>query len=355
MKHAQNTPELVLDPVSEGDLCMLRLGAYNPLKSFSDSLNYHSILENMRLENGVVWPVPLVLPVPLKTLPHMEHANTITLKISSGACAAFLNDCSFFKRDLEKEAYGIYGTSNKEHPGVASLLESSPYAATGTLQWNTDWMLPYESTSTVRALCSSYKWKKIVGFQTRNPIHKAHAYLIRCALEACDGLLLQPLAGYTLASDIPFDIRMQCYTSFVQQHLPPKRTHLAPLPAPMRYAGPKEAVLHAIIRRNYGCTHFIVGRDHAGVGNFYGTYAAQEIFETLPDLGIAVLCYENAFFCTQCSHMATLKTCPHSPAHHVHLSGSAVRAYLEQGKKLPSEFTYDSIASILASWKNPTP
>jgi len=343
-----------LDPFHLSELDNIASGLYSPLTEFMNAESYNSVLESMRLPDRTVWPIPIVLPVE-EAIADSLHANdTIRLTDTNGTGYGIMNVGGLFTRDRKREAQAVYGTTDGAHPGVARmyaepttlvageihLLKRVPVSAAG------EYHLDPQQT---RQAFGERGWKTIVAFQTRNPIHRAHEYLLKCALEIVDGLFINPLVGETKEGDIPASVRMECYHAVIDNYLPQDRVLLGTFPAPMRYAGPREAIFHAICRKNYGCTHIIIGRDHAGVGNYYGTYEAQEIFDrfTADEIGIVPLKFEHAFYCKKCGQMATTKTCPHGNEDHVFLSGTKVRTLLQEGKNLPPTFTRPEVASIL--------
>ena len=344
---ARTLPRLEVGQRELSDLFMLATGALAPLDSFMGQQDYESVVSNGRLASGHPFTIPIVLRT--EVAPTKERVALFT----GDQPAGILTVTSAFKTAHGEEARSVYGTDDAAHPGVRVLKESGRWAVEGNviaLAHPTSGFPDYDLTpKQVRAVKEERKWKTMVGFQTRNPVHRAHEYLQKVALESVDGLLLHPLVGETKSDDIPASVRMSCYEELLRGYFPPDRVLLATNPAWMRYAGPKEAVFHAIVRRNYGCTHFIVGRDHAGVGSYYDTYAAHRIFDQYApgELGIEILRFEHTFYCSACGGMASTRTCPHPADLHKTLSGTAVRKLLAEGKDLPEEFTRPEVARVL--------
>jgi len=344
---AHTLPRLEVGQRELSDLFMLATGGLSPLDSFMAAEDYESVISSGRLAGGHPFTIPIVLRAAA-----VPSADRIALFIGDQP-AGIIEVTSAFRTDPEAEAVAVYGTNDDAHPGVRVLKDSGHWAIAGSvvaLAHATSGFPEYDLTpAQVRAVKVERRWKTMVGFQTRNPVHRAHEYLQKVALETIDGLLLHPLVGETKSDDIPASVRMSCYEELLRGYFPPERVLLATNPAWMRYAGPKEAVFHAIVRRNYGCTHFIVGRDHAGVGSYYDTYAAHRIFDEYEpgELGIEILRFEHTFYCTACGGMASSRTCPHPATEHKTLSGTAVRKLLADGEDLPPEFTRPEVAKVL--------
>ncbi len=352
-KEATSLQSIVISKRVLCDLEMIAIGAFSPLKGFVDKKDYESIINNMRLANSLIWPIPITLQVNEEDYQKVKNQKRIALKDDSNETVAILSLKEIYQPDLEKEAQSVFKTTDKNHPAVKYLFEAGKYYLAGdvkVLKHTYDEFPEYNlGCAKTRAAFQEKGWKRIVAFQTRNPVHRAHEYLLKVALETVDGLLLHPTMGETKGDDIPANIRMKCYQTILEKYFPKNRTLLVIMPASMRYAGPKEAILHALIRKNYGCTHFIVGRDHAGVGNYYGTYDAQKIFDEFKpeELGITTIFFEHSFWCKSCGGMASFKTCPHDASNHVTLSGTKVREMLKNGEIPPIEFTRPEIAKIL--------
>ncbi|OCQ94685.1 sulfate adenylyltransferase [Oscillatoriales cyanobacterium USR001] len=356
---AVTLPRVQLDDRSLSDLEMIAIGGFSPLIGFMNRDDYKSVVANMHLSNGLPWSIPVTLPVSQAVADRLQEGTLVRLDSPSGEFVGILELTEKYSYSKEIEAINVYGTDDLNHPGVQVIDKSGPINLAGPV-----WLMEridhplfpkYQiDPAKSRALFHEKGWKTIVGFQTRNPIHRAHEYIQKCALEIVDGLFLHPLVGATKEDDIPADVRMRCYEILLEKYFPQERVILAINPSAMRYAGPREAIFHALIRKNYGCTHFIVGRDHAGVGNYYGTYDAQHIFDEFDPvaLGIKPMKYEHAFYCTLTGQMATTKTSPSQPEQRVHLSGTKVRQMLREGKLPPPEFSRPEVAAELARAMN---
>jgi sulfate adenylyltransferase/3'-phosphoadenosine 5'-phosphosulfate synthase len=351
-EQARTLPSLDLDPRQTSDAGMLGIGALAPLHGFMGAADYAAVLAGGRLQGGQPFTIPVVLRLHDITMERLRGASRVALR-SAGRPIAVMDVTDVYRTDPRREASSIYGTDDEAHPGVRLLGTSGAWAIGGpvtALEPPSTGFPEYDLTPLeVRRIIAERGWQTTVGFQTRNPVHRAHEYLQKVALENIDGLLLHPLVGETKSDDIPADVRMACYEALLDSYYPKQRVLLATNPAWMRYAGPKEAVFHALIRRNYGCTHFIVGRDHAGVGSYYDTYAAHRIFEeySSDELGIEILRFEHAFYCRACGGMASTRTCPHPTSDHAVLSGTRVRELLALGEPLPAEFSRPEVAALL--------
>jgi sulfate adenylyltransferase len=340
--------KISLSPRELSDLDMLASGALSPLSGFLGRDDYERVVDEMRLASGLVWALPVCLAVA-----EAPKGDRVALTDDAGRELALLEVEDVYPYDKEREAAQCFRTTDAAHPGVARLY-GQPELYVGGAVTVFERQAPafpelHKDPAETRAVFAERGWKRVVGFQTRNPIHRAHEYLTKAALETVDGLLVHPLVGETKSDDVPASVRAAAYRVLLDGYYPPGRVVLSAFPAAMRYAGPREAVWHAICRKNYGCSHFIVGRDHAGVGDYYGSYDAQLIFDEFEphELDVEPMFFEHAFWCRRCGQMATPKTCPHGGDDHVFLSGTKVRELLARGELPPEEFTRPEVAEVL--------
>jgi sulfate adenylyltransferase len=360
-REAASLPAVTLSRKQACDLEMIANGAFSPLTGFMGQADFTRVCKEMRLANGLPWSIPITLAIDDSTKAKLKVGGRAALKHADGTLMAVITVQEIYAHDKQLEIPNVFRTEDLAHPGVKAVHEEGNWLVGGPVEvitvtperepgeQFTDYRLPPSKT---RAAFEQRGWKTIVAFQTRNPIHRAHEYLTKCAQEMCDGLLIHPLVGETAPGDIPAEVRMACYKVLIDGYYVPERTMLSVMPASMRYAGPREAILHSIVRKNYGCSHFIVGRDHAGVGNYYGTYDAQKIFDEFDasEIGIIPLKFEHTAWCNACEAMTSSKTCPHGPEQKVALSGTKVRDMLKAAQRPPEEFSRPEVADVLIEW-----
>lgn len=355
LEQSSSLPVIVMDSRESADFDMLANGSFSPLTGFMAEQDYLGCLKGMKLADGTLWPLPVTLAVSEDEAKELKPGMVCALKASEdGEVLGDITISDIYGYDKETECQAAFGTTDEKHPGVAKTLEQKPFYVGGEIRafgesQYADQFPEYASPKDVRAAIEEAGWETIAAFQTRNPIHRSHEFLTKVALEVCDGILIHPIVGALKEGDIPAEVRLECYRELLDKYYPKKSVLLRVYPMEMRYAGPKEAILHAIIRQNFGCTHLIVGRDHAGVGSYYGPFEAQEIFKTLPEgaLAIDILRFDWTFWCNVCGGIASAKTCPHDGSNHFKVSGTELRRMLSEGQHPPVEITRPEVAEIL--------
>jgi sulfate adenylyltransferase len=350
-RRAESLPAVELNASEAADLELIADGAYSPIAGFQARADYEAVVDHAALADGTPWTLPITLTVTEAQSRELRAGQEVALRDAEGGLRGVLTVEEVFSRDVEREAGEVYRTTDDAHPGVRVLRAAGSHLVGGAVRALPAQAGPLALTpAQTRKAIAERDWTTVVAFQTRNPVHRAHEYLTKVALEQVDGLLLHPLVGATKDDDIPAPVRMRCYEVLLRNYYPEQRVLLATFPAAMRYAGPREAVYHGLVRRNYGCTHFIIGRDAAGVGKYYGTYDAQLLYDELGGaerLGYTAFKFEHTFWCDACESMASARTCPHDAAHHVMLSGTAVRSLLSEGGEVPHTFTRPEVAEVL--------
>ena len=360
-EEAASLPKITLSTKQACDLEMIAIGAFSPLTGFCKKADFDSICKDMRLADGTVWPIPITLAVDEDVKATLTEGGKAALYHKDGTFMAIIDCDEIYTHDKALEIPNVFGTEDDAHPGAKQVMDEGAWLVGGDIhvatvtpevdpgEQFTEYRLAPVAT---RADFEKRGWKTVAAFQTRNPIHRAHEYLCKCSQEICDGLLIHPLVGETKEGDIPADVRMECYNTIIDNYFVRDCTALSVMPGAMRYAGPREAVLHALIRKNYGVTHFIVGRDHAGVGDYYGTYDAQNIFDnfTAEEIGIVPLKFEHAAYSKKAQGMVSSKTFPKLEGDQIFLSGTKVRELLENGERPPAEFSRPEVADVLIKW-----
>jgi len=358
LNEARALPKIRLSSREVSDLIMLAMGAFSPLQGFMGKEDHRRVVKEMRLSDGLLWPIPITLSVSKEQAGNIKEGQKVALVDSDQdeIMASMLVE-EKYPYDKRQEALQVFGTDDEQHPGVKKVYEQGEVYLGGPAKVFSEGGYPerfpeFARPAETRAIFADRGWTTIAAFQTRNPLHRSHEYLTKIALEVCDGLLIHPIVGKLKSGDIPAEVRMECYKVLLDNYYPKDRVVLKVYPMEMRYGGPREAILHAIIRQNFGCSHLIVGRDHAGVGSYYGPFDAQRIFDELTpgDLYIQPLKLETTFWCNKCGSMASLKTCPHPDEDHLLISGTKLREMLTKGERPPEKFSRKEVLDILVKY-----
>jgi len=353
----QEYKKLIIDEELIKDTKNIARGVFSPLEGFMNKLELETVVDEMHLPTGVPWTIPIILDVEKEIADKIAIGENILLTDKAGKLIALFLVEEKYTFDKSRIAERVYQTLDENHPGVYETLGKKDFFLGGKVDLIDDSREPFPDFNLdpreTRVLFREKGWRTVVAFQTRNPIHRAHEYIQRCALELVDGLFINPLMGRKKKGDFTDEMILKSYRKMMSDFYPNDRVVMSILPTKMHYAGPREAIHHAIMRKNFGCTHFVVGRDHAGVGSYYDTYAAHRIFDDFPDLGIEPLLFEHSFYCKECGNMATTKTCPHSKDSWLSPSGTKIRSIVTEGAEIDPYIMRPEVASILKNAEHP--
>jgi len=357
IKKAKGLPSIKLNHEQVSDLENIAFGVFSPLEGYMGEKDYRNVLNQMRLSNDLPWPIPIVLDVSKENAKKLKEGQEIALLNPSGVPVAifYLEERYLFNK--EEMAEKVFQTKDTAHPGVAKVMEMKDVLLGGPIDLIQESPTPYFKYKLkpieTRILFKEKEWRTIVGFQTRNTPHIGHEYVQKAALTFTDGLFVNPVIGRKKRGDFRDEVILASYDELIKHYYLKERAVMAILQMEMRYAGPREAIFHAIIRKNFGCTHIIIGRDHAGVGNYYSPYAAQDIFDEFPDLGIVPLFFKSFYFCKRCNSVVNEKICPHPSSEHINFSGTKIRDILIEGKIPPSDLMRPEVAQVILSFEHP--
>jgi sulfate adenylyltransferase len=362
LKLASTLPTITLSSRERGDLIMFGIGGFTPLNGFMNQADWQGVVDNMRLQSGdnagLFWPIPITLSAPKTTADSLSKGDKVALVAKDGEIMGILTVEETYTIDKEHECQQVFTTTDPEHPGVQQVLEQGEVNIAGSVEVLSEGEFPtlypeiYKTPAETREILDNKGWQTVAAFQTRNPMHRSHEYLAKIAIEICDGVLIHSLLGALKPGDIPADVRQEAIKSLIDNYFRQDTVIQAGYPLDMRYAGPREALLHAVFRQNYGCSHLIVGRDHAGVGDYYGAFDAQTIFDHVgkDDLITQPLKIGWTFWCNACNAMASDKTCPHEASEHVKVSGTKLRKALSEDEEVPDNFSRPEVLQILRDY-----
>jgi sulfate adenylyltransferase len=358
-RRADGLPRVCVSSRERGDILMMGIGGFTPLDGFMSQSDWRGVCDGMRMTSGIFWPIPITLSTDAGTAVSLRVGQEIALvDPDDGAPLATMRLTEKYGIDKEHECACVFTTTDLEHPGVKMVMAQGEVNLAGPIKVLSNGGFPerygdlYLTPAQTRALFTSLGWTRIAAFQTRNPMHRSHEYLAKVAIEVCDGVLVHSLLGALKPGDIPAEVRTRAISALVDGYFVQSTIVQAGYPLDMRYAGPREALLHALFRQNYGCSHLIVGRDHAGVGSYYGPFDAHHIFNTIPPgaLETRALCIDVAFWCYKCGGMTSGRTCPHPDADRLQVSGTQLRKWLSEGQPVPAEFSRPEVLEVLRAY-----